>query len=200
MFFVPPPPFILIYNDIQWQNFLYPHRSVFFFSFFLAEASSSDAGCHIGYVILVYLRQYPCKKVHHLYHHPDEQALSFGWRAVVTCVKLPLHRWSNKAHKAVFMVTTAGKVHLLEFCRYGYGNWRNVVHWPAITNRFGAFTDIFTPEHTDNEDDEWRGNFIFHVKLGRVFFIVFRSLIWMGGLYYASFFITLYWQGIVTYK
>lgn len=29
----------------------------------------------------------------------------------------------------------------------------------AITYRFGAFIDIFTPEHTGNEDDEVTGKF-----------------------------------------
>ena len=28
-----------------------------------------------------------------------------------------------------------------------------------LPTRFGAFTDIFTPEHTDNEDDEMTGEF-----------------------------------------
>lgn len=87
---------ILIYNDMQWQNFLYPHKV--FFSFFLAEASSSDAGCHIGYVILVYLRQYPCKK-------SAPSVPSPRWTGPIIRVKsrchlcetAASHRWSNKA-------------------------------------------------------------------------------------------------------
>lgn len=69
-----------------------------FFSFFLAEASSSDAGCHIGYVILVYLRQYPCKK-------SAPSVPSPRWTGPIIRVKsrchlcetAASHRWSNKA-------------------------------------------------------------------------------------------------------
>lgn len=86
---------ILIYNDMQWQNFLYPHKC---FSFFLVEASLSDAGCHIGYVILVYLRQYPCKK-------SAPSVPSPRWTGPIIRVKsrchlcetAASHRWSNKA-------------------------------------------------------------------------------------------------------
>ena len=89
---------ILIYSDIWWRNFLYPHKV--FFSFFLAEASSSDAGCHIGYIILIYLRQYPCKK-------SAPSVPSLRWTGPVIRVKsrchlcetAASHRWSNKAIK-----------------------------------------------------------------------------------------------------
>ena len=87
---------VLIYNDMQWQNFLYPHKV--FFSFFLVEASLSDAGYHIGYVILVYLRQYPCKK-------SAPSVPSPRWTGPVIrvnsrchlCETAASHRWSNKA-------------------------------------------------------------------------------------------------------
>ncbi|MEI3073818.1 MAG: hypothetical protein V8T40_05630 [Phocaeicola vulgatus] len=37
--------------------------------------------------------------------------------------------------------------------------WSQCGTLTAITYRFGAFIDIFTPEHTDNEDDEVTGKF-----------------------------------------
>lgn len=95
--FVSPP----YHTDIQRHEvteFSVSPQSVF--SFFLAEASSSDAGCHIGYVILVYLRQYPCKK-------SAPSVPSPRWTGPVIrvnsrchlCETAASHRWSNKAIK-----------------------------------------------------------------------------------------------------
>lgn len=95
--FVSPP----YHTDIQRHEvteFSVSPQSVF--SFFLVEASLSDAGCHIGYVILVYLRQYPCKK-------SAPSVPSPRWTGPVIrvnsrchlCETAASHRWSNKAIK-----------------------------------------------------------------------------------------------------
>ncbi|RGZ46924.1 hypothetical protein DW990_03795 [Phocaeicola vulgatus] len=64
-------------------------------------------------------------------------------------MKLPLHTGEAIKHKAIFMVT---------YCRQGTSIgvlplwvwWAQCGTLTGDYQRFGAFTDIFTPEHTDN--------------------------------------------------
>ena len=48
-----------VVDDIK--NNMFSEKEINGVSIFLAEAGSSDIGFHVGYVILIYVRQYPCK-------------------------------------------------------------------------------------------------------------------------------------------